>query len=44
MADSELVQASLAPISMVTYCTFCDTTVDACPGMADALAPVRASL
>jgi hypothetical protein len=44
MAASELVQASLAPMRMVTYPARCDTTVAACPGMSATFAPERASL
>src|ERR1700730_8740255 len=44
MVDSLLVQASLAPISMVTYWTPWPTAVCAWPAMSTALAPLRASL
>ena len=44
MVASELVQASLAPISMVTYSTPWLTAVPAWPDMSADLAPLRASL
>src|SRR5215216_1132589 len=44
MVLSDDVHASLAPISIVTYCTPWLTAVFAWPGMSEALAPDRASL
>src|SRR5512139_1019752 len=44
MPDSVLVQASLAPIRMVTYAAPCPTAVAAWPFMSATLAPDRASL
>ena len=44
MVDSELVQASFAPIRIVTYSTCWATAVAAWTGMSEALAPERPSL
>ena len=44
MPASELAQASLAPMRMVTYPTPCETAASAWPGMSSAVAPLRASL